>query len=236
VHGTIDHGSQLSRPGSARIPTSYFGSGSGVSRALHALHDTRGPLRIGILGLGAGVTATLANAGDTLHYYEINPLILDVATHQFGFINACPADTHILMGDARLVLESIPSEQLDFLAMDAFSSDAIPVHLLTREAYQTYLRHLKPDGVLSVHISNRYMDLEPVVAQAMAEIGWSGIKVDDEGDEQPFYSGSTWTVLNRDPKFFDHPYFKSGGTFALKPKPGFRGWTDDFSNLITILR
>lgn len=236
VHGTIDHGTQLSRPGSGRIPTSYFGSGSGISRALHVLHDTRGHLRIGILGLGAGVTATLANAGDTLHYYEINPLIPDIATHQFGFVNACPAGKQILMGDARLVLESIPSEQLDFLAMDAFSSDAVPVHLLTREAYQTYLHHLKPDGVLAVHISNRYLDLEPVVSQSMAEIGWSGIKVDDDGDEEPYYSASTWTVLHRDAKFFDHPYFQSAGTHRLKPKPGFRGWTDDFSNLITILR
>jgi SAM-dependent methyltransferase len=236
VHGTIDHGTQLLQPGAERIPTSYFGSGSGISRAIHVLHETRGHLRIGVLGLGAGVTATLAKEGDTLHYYEINPLIPDIATHQFGFINACPAKPQILMGDARLVLESIPSEQLDFLTMDAFSSDAVPMHLLTREAYQVYLRHLKPDGVLVVHISNRYLDLEPVVAQAMTEIGWSGIKVDDDGDEEPYYSGSTFTVLNRDPKFFDHPYFKSVGTHPLVPKPGFRGWTDDFSNLITILR
>ncbi|HEV2199803.1 MAG TPA: fused MFS/spermidine synthase [Bryobacteraceae bacterium] len=236
VHGTIDHGTQLARPGSERIPTSYFGSGSGISRALHALHDMRGHLRIGILGLGAGVTATLANPGDTLHYYEINPLILDIATHEFGFLNACPADKQVLMGDARLVLEALPSERLDLLAMDAFSSDAIPVHLLTREAYRTYLRHLKPDGVLVVHISNRYLDLEPVVSQAMADMGWSGVKVEDDGEEQPYYSGSTWTVLNRDAKFFEHPSFKSAGTYALKTKPGFHGWTDDFSNLITILR
>ena len=140
------------------------------------------------------------------------------------------------MGDARLVLEALPSEQLDFLAMDAFTSDAVPLHLLTREAYQIYLRHLKSDGVLAVHISNRYLDLEPVVAQAMADIGWSGIKVDDEGYEEPYYNGSTWTLLNRDAKFFDHPRFKSQGIVALKPKPGFRAWTDDFTNLITILR
>ncbi len=236
VHGTIDHGTQLSRPGSERIATSYFGTGSGVSRALQALHATRGHLRIGVLGLGAGVTAALANAGDTLHYYEINPLILDIATHDFGFINACPAEKHVWMGDARLVLEALPSEQLDFLVMDAFTSDAVPLHLLTREAYQIYLRHLKSDGVLAVHISNRYLDLEPVVSQAMADIGWSGIKVDDEGYEEPYYNGSTWTLLNRDAKFFDHPRFKSQGIVALKPKPGFRAWTDDFTNLITILR
>jgi len=232
MHGTINHGSQLLRSGSERIATSYYGTYSGISRALHVLHDTRGHLRIGILGLGAGVTATLANSGDTLHYYEINPLISDIATHQFGFVNACPAEKQILMGDARLVLESIPSERLDFLAMDAFSSDAVPIHLLTREAYQTYVRHLKPDGVLAVHISNRYLNLEPVVSRSMTEIGWSGIRVDDDGSAQPYYRPSYWTLLSRDPKFFDHRYFQSAGTHPLKPTPGFAGWTDDYSNLL----
>jgi len=236
VHGTIDHGTQLARPGSDRMPTSYFGSGSGIARAIAALHAARGGIRIGVLGLGAGVTATLADKGDTLHYYEINPLILDIATHQFGFFNACPAKPQVFMGDARLVLEGLPNEQLDFLAMDAFTSDAVPAHLLTREAYAVYLRHLKPDGILSVHISNRYLNLEPVVARAMTDIGWSGVKVEDEGDEQPFYSGSTWTVLSHSPEFFDSQYFKVAGVSRLKPTAGFQAWTDDFSNLITILK
>ena len=236
VHGTIDHGTQLARPGSERIPTSYFGNGSGIARAFAALHATRGGIRIGVLGLGAGVTATLADKGDTLHYYEINPLILDIATHQFGFFNACPAKPQVFMGDARLVLEALPSEQLDLLAMDAFTSDAVPAHLLTREAYTTYVRHLKPDGILVVHISNRYLNLEPVVSQAMADIGWSGVKVEDEGEEQPFYSGSTWTVLSRSPDFFKSQYFKATGVARLKPTQGFKAWTDDFSNLITILK
>ncbi|MEQ1946105.1 MAG: fused MFS/spermidine synthase [Bryobacteraceae bacterium] len=236
VHGTIDHGTQLARPGSERMPTSYFGEGAGISRALATLHATRGKIRIGILGLGAGVTATLANEGDTLHYYEINPLILDIATHQFGFFNACPAKPQVYMGDARLVLESMPSEQLDFLAMDAFTSDAVPAHLLTREAYTTYLRHLKPNGILGVHISNRYLDLEPVVSQAMTDIGWTGVKVDDEGDGQPYYSGSTWTVLSKDAAFFDSQYFKAAGIVRLKPTAGFRAWTDDYSNLFKILK
>ncbi len=116
--------------------------------------------------------------------------------------------------------------------MDAFSSDAVPIHLLTREAYQTYVRHLKPDGVLAVHISNRYLNLEPVVSQSMTEIGWSGIQVDDDGSAQPYYRPSYWTLLNRDPKLFDHRYFQSAGTHALKPKPGFPAWTDDYSNLL----
>ena len=120
--------------------------------------------------------------------------------------------------------------------MDAFTSDAVPAHLLTREAYTTYLRHLKPDGILAVHISNRYLNLEPVVAQAMTDIGWTGVKVDDEGDEQPFYSGSTWTILSKSPEFFESQYFKATGISRLRPTAGFRAWTDDYSNLFKILK
>jgi len=236
VHGTIDHGSQLLRSGSERIVTSYFGEGAGVNRAIRTLREKRGKLRIGILGLGAGVTATLANQGDTLHYYEINPLILDIATHEFGFYNGTPAEKRVFMGDARLVLEDLPPENLDFLAMDAFSSDSVPVHLLTREAYQVYLKHLKTDGVLAVHISNRYLNLVPVVSQAMADIGFHGRIVEDEGIGAEYYSGSTWTVLARDVHFFDHQNFNAPEISPLAPKPGFQAWTDDFSNIIRILK
>jgi hypothetical protein len=236
VHGTIDHGTQLKSDKEGRIPTSYFGRTAGISRALRALHDTRGPLRIGILGLGAGVTATLSKEGDTIHYYEINDLVREIATTDFGFYNATPAKKDILMGDARLILEKLPSEQLDFLAMDAFTSDAVPAHLLTREAYQVYLKHLKPNGILCVHISNRYLDLKPVVAAAAAEIGWTGMIVDDEGTEQPYYSGSTFVLLSPDPKFFEHRFFKEEGIYPLKTQAGFKGWTDDFSNLLKILK
>jgi hypothetical protein len=163
VHGTINHGTEIDGPADGRIPTSYFGVNSGINRAIRAKGD-KGPIRIGILGLGAGVTASLARAGDTLHSYEINPLIPQIANAQFTFFLSCPADKDIYMGDGRLVLERMPSENLDILAMDAFSSDAVPVHLLTREAYQIYLRHLKPDGVLIFNITNRYLGLEPVVS------------------------------------------------------------------------
>jgi len=236
VHGTIDHGTQLLRPGSERIVTSYFGEGSGIHRAIRTLREARGPLRLGVLGLGAGVTATLASQGDTLHYYEINPLILDIATHEFGFYNACPCYKRVFMGDARLILEELPSEQLDFLAMDAFSSDSVPMHLLTREAYQVYLKHLKPDGVLAVHISNRYLNLAPVVSQAMADIGFHGRIVEDEATTQEYYSGSTWTVLARDEQFFNSKNFKVPEISPLVPQAGFQAWTDDFSNIIRILK
>ena len=239
VHGTIDHGTQLKEDTKGRITTSYFGYTSGINRAIRGLRKERGALRLGVLGLGAGVTATLANAGDTLHYYEINSLVPDVASHQFGFLKGCPAQVQILMGDARLVLEQIPGENLDFLAMDAFSSDAVPMHLLTREAFQLYLRHLKADGVLAVHISNRYLDLKPVVAQGMTDMGWHGRVIEDDGVDQPYYTGTTWVILSANEKFFDTTFFQGDGSSIIKPllpKPGFQGWTDDFSNIITIIK
>jgi SAM-dependent methyltransferase len=235
IHGTINHGTELLQPGADRVATSYFGTDSGVSRALRALGDG-GPLRIGVLGLGAGVTAALARAGDTLHYYEINPLVVDIANTQFGFLRGCPARKQIFLGDGRLVLERMPSEQLDFLAVDVFSSDSVPVHMLTREAYALYRRHLKPSGVLAINISNRYLDLEPVVAQAASELGWTGVVVADEGDSEAYYVASTWILMSPSPKIFEHANFRYPIVESLNAQPGFRPWTDDYSNIIQILR
>ena len=236
IHGTINHGTELLSPGGGRIPTSYFGETSGISRAIHA-KGQKGPIRIGILGLGAGVTATLARAGDTLHYYEINPLVFQIAQTKFDFWKDCPADKHLYFGDGRLTLEGMQeSENLDFLAMDAFTSDAVPMHLLTREAYTTYRRHLKPDGVLAINISNRYLDLEPIIAQAAQEMGWSGVVVYDEGNSESYYVSNTWILLSKSSAVFADPNFQDAYTTALQPRKGFRAWTDDYSNIIQILR
>ncbi len=236
IHGTINHGTQLLTPDGGRIPTSYFGATSGISRAIH-IKGQAGPIRIGILGLGAGVTATLARAGDTLHYYEINPLVFEIAQTKFDFWKDCPADKHLYFGDGRLTLEGMKeSENLDFLAMDAFTSDAVPMHLLTREAYAVYRRHLKPDGVLAINISNRYLDLEPIIAQAAKEMGWSGIVVYDEGDSEAFYVANTWILLSKSPAIFADPEFQDPNVYALQTRKGFRAWTDDYSNIIQILR
>jgi hypothetical protein len=236
IHGTINHGTQLLGPGGGRIPTSYFGETSGISRAIRS-KGANGPIRIGILGLGAGVTATLARAGDTLHYYEINPLVFEIAQTKFDFWKSCPADKHLYFGDGRLTLENMKeSENLDFLAMDAFTSDAVPMHLLTREAYATYQRHMKPDGVLAINISNRYLDLEPIIAQAAKEMGWSGIMVYDEGNSESYYVSNTWVLLTKAPAIFSHPNFQDANATSLQPRPGFRSWTDDYSNIIQILR
>ncbi len=220
IHGTINHGTQLLRPGSDRIATSYFGTGSGISRAIRALGEA-GPIRIGILGLGAGVTAALARKGDTLHYYEINPLVVEISNREFGFFKACPADKQLYMGDGRLTLERMPDERLDFLAMDAFTSDAVPVHLLTKEAYATYSRHLNPGGVLAINISNRYLNLEPVVAQAAAGLGWSGVAIPDDGDEQDYYTYSTWVLVTRQKSFFENHLFRDALASPIRTQPGF---------------
>jgi spermidine synthase len=233
IHGTIDHGSELLIPEGGRTATSYFVSTSGINRAIRTRHE-KGPMHIGILGLGAGVTASMANAGDTLHYYEINQLVFDIERAKFRFFNECPADKHLYLGDGRLVLDALPSEQLDFLAMDAFTSDSVPMHLLTTEAYKIYLKHLKPDGLLTINISNRYLDLEPVVAQAAKEIGWSGVVVADEGDEEPYASANTWIVLSADPAFFNHPNFQDASVTPLRTRAGFHGWTDDYSSIAKI--
>jgi nitrate/nitrite transporter NarK len=236
IHGTINHGTQLKRPGGDRIPTSYFGTGSGINRAIHILGQ-RGPIRIGVLGLGAGVTATLARSGDTLHYYEINPLVVRIAQSEFGFWNACPAQKLLFLGDGRLVLEAMPDEHLDLLAMDAFSSDAVPVHLLAAEAYRTYLRHLNPNGILAINITNRYLNLEPVVAQAAQANGFRGIVVDDAAEDEDYYTPSVWALLSRDAALVEEANF--GDHFAvskLRPKAGFRAWTDDYSNIVQILQ
>jgi len=236
VHGTINHGTQLLRPTGGRIATSYFGENAGIHRAIAQMGE-RGPLRIGVLGLGAGVTATLARAGDTLHYYEINPLVVSIAQTKFDFWRACPAEKRLYSGDGRLVLESLPDEHLDVLVMDAFTGDAVPVHLLAAEAFSTYLRHMNPGGVLAVNITNRYLDLAPVVAEAAAAPGMTGVIVTDDGMEESYYSGSDWALITRDPALFAGKRFEDKYAVSpLKRRKGFRAWTDDYSNIVQILQ
>ena len=242
LHGTIDHGSQLLDPRLRYAATSYFAELSGIGRAMATL-QANGPIRVGVIGLGAGVLSNYGRRGDYFRIYEINPLVERIAQTLFTFYPHSPADKGILMGDGRLTLERQLSESgpqnYDILAMDAFSSDAVPVHLLTREAFQLYSKHLKPDGVLAVNISNRYLDLKPVVAQGMAVLGGYGRVVNNDGGEQPYHSASIWAILSPTEKFFETKSFEGdrNTTIApLLPKSGFRGWTDDFSNIISIIK
>ena len=162
-HGTIDHGEEFLLPQNERFATTYYATKSGVGLAIQKL-QMGGAMNVGVIGLGAGTIATYGRPIDHYTFYDINPLVLHIARTQFRFLRNCMAPNDVVLGDARLSLEREQSKQFDVLAVDAFSGDAIPVHLLTRQAFALYWRHLKPDGVLAVHVSNKYLNLAPVVA------------------------------------------------------------------------
>ena len=238
LHGTINHGSQLRDPVLRYVTTSYYAKRSGVGRAMSAL-QVRGPIRAGLIGLGSGVLSNYGRKGDYFRIYEINPLIERIAQTLFTFYPHSPADKAILMGDARLTLErqlaTEGPQNYDILAVDAFSSDAIPVHLLTREAIQLYFRHLKPEGVLALHISNRYLDLKPVCEGGAAAVGREAWVIEDEGDQASYLSSSTWVLVTSDMSIYHSDFFKDAAAYQYTARKGFRPWTDDYSNLFQIL-
>jgi hypothetical protein len=235
THGTINHGSQLLNPELRYTTTSYYGETSGVGRAIRAIHEL-GPARIGSIGLGAGVLSNYGRAGDYLRIYEINPLVPGIAQTQFSFYPHSAADKAILMGDARLTLERQETQNFDILSVDAFSSDAIPIHLLTRQALALYFRHLKPDGILALHISNRYLDLAPVCAAGAAYFHKEARTVSDDGEGGSYLSSSTWVLVTSHPQWFDASAFSGADITPTPLKAGFRPWTDDYSNIVQILR
>jgi spermidine synthase len=234
-HGTINHGSQILDEPLRYKTTSYYGEQSGVGRAIRALQK-RGPVRVGVVGLGAGVLSNYGREGDFYRIFEINPLVEKIAQTEFTFYPHSRADKRILMGDARLTMERMDSLQLDLLAVDAFSSDAIPIHLLTREALAVYFRHLKPDGILALHISNRYLDLEPVCALGAKLFNRQAMTVYDEGDEAPYLSSNTWVLVTADTSIFGDQIFDDSMITPSKTQKGLRPWTDDYSNIVQILK
>jgi SAM-dependent methyltransferase len=233
MHGTITHGEQYVNPKLQGRPTTYYGPNSGVGRAIRQDQES-GPVRVGVIGLGTGTLAAYGRAGDYFRFYEINPLVLRLARTQFTFLKICKARLDVALGDARLSLEREPPENFDVLAVDAFSSDAIPVHLLTREAFVLYFRHLKPDGVLAVHVSNKHLNLTPVVKLAAASLGKEVRMVDTEDEENDVF-GSTWVLVTSSTGFLDGPLMRTAGHAVALPGK-MRMWTDDYSNLFQILK
>ena len=233
-HGTIDHGEQFLWPQYQRVAAAYFGPRSGIGRAIRNL-ATEGPMSVGVIGLGAGTLAAYARTGDNYRLYEINPLVEKIAMSQFTFLPECPAPHRVVLGDARLSLETEPSQNFDLLIMDAFSGDAIPAHLLTREAFQIYWRHLKPNGVLAVHVSNRFLDVGPVVALQADRDNKQALMFSYAGNEENDESASDWVLVTSRPGFFGRSDMARAGQ-KITPIPGLRLWTDDYSNLYRILR
>jgi SAM-dependent methyltransferase len=233
-HGTIDHGEQFLWPQNQRYPTTYYARHSGVGRAISVL-QTQGPMNVGVIGLGAGTLMTYGRPVDHYTVYDINPEVPKIATTQFTFLRDCMAPHEVVLGDARLSLEREQPRHFDLLAVDAFSGDAIPVHLLTRQAFRLYWRHLKPDGVLAVHVSNKYLDLAPVVALAAAEDGKRAMNIEYDGDDDKEESASDWVLVSSRPGFFDQAEISKTDE-KIQPIKGLREWTDDYSNLYRILK
>jgi hypothetical protein len=234
VHGTILHGNQYMDRTLATQPTTYYTNTSGIGRLIEVLHPRLEPLRVGVIGLGTGSLAVYGTPGDTYKFYEINPDVVAVAKRDFTYLHDSGANIETALGDARLVLEREPAQNFDVLAIDAFSSDAIPVHLITYEAVGIYLKHVKPDGVIAFHVTNRFLNLIPVVEAIATAHGVKTLWIADEG-EGTLASRSDWVLLTNNPTLLQHPRLTESAQ-PIVPRPDWRMWTDDFNNLVQVLK
>ena len=244
AHSTTLHGYQSTVPADRLRPTSYYAPGSGAGLVFRAAPVLFGPTaRVAVVGLGTGTLACYAQPGQAWTIFEIDPAMVRIArdTGQFTYISGCKPDVHIVLGDARLSLAKTAAASLDLLAVDAFSSDAIPLHLMTREAFAVYGRALAADGVLLVHVSNRYLALEPVVAAIARSGGWSVARRNfvpshtegDRGDTR-----STWIVLTRSPARLAQVEAATGPTnwLPLPTEEGVTPWSDDFASVLPVIK
>jgi SAM-dependent methyltransferase len=231
-HGTIEHGAEFLSPGRRMAPTSYYGPASGAGLALQ--YFSSGTKRAGIIGLGAGTLSAYGQPGDEFHYYEINPQVLALARSEFSFLSGSAAKIEVTLGDARLSLEAGPPQRFDVVVVDAFSGDAIPVHLLTREAFAVYLRHLQPDGILAVHVSNQYLDLAPVVQQLASSYGYPAVLIRSAKDERQLISAASWVLMTQNRAFLARPEVVNAAQ-PIPPRPGLRLWTDDYNSLLQVI-
>jgi hypothetical protein len=244
THGNINHGFQYVDPKWSRVPVSYYGDTSGVDVAIRRhprrLANPAQPLRIGVLGLGVGTMAAYAEKGDLTRFYEINPAVIRYSTDQkpiFRYLADSRGSTEIVEGDARLSLErEVAAGQpgkFDVLVMDAFSSDSVPVHLLTREAFALYQQHLRDDdSVIAINISNRFLDFRDLVSSQAAEIGLSPILI-QVNDSTLSHGPSSWMILSRSKLFLKDPVLLGRGSPWIPQREVI--WTDSFSNLFQIL-
>lgn len=234
THGTTIHGVQFLAPERRAEATAYYRPDSGVGRAWTHLAE-RPALRVGVVGLGVGTLATYGRADDLLRFYEINPEVTRLAHAYFTYLADTAAAVEIVHGDARLSLQREPAQHYDLLALDAFSSDAVPLHLLTREAFELYLRHLADDGILAVHISTQYLDLESVVLRLADHFGLSAALIISPGDELRALQSSSWVLMARRAELLEAPLIR---TAVVRPPRDFHRvslWTDDHVNLWQVL-
>ena len=248
-HGTTSHGFQFRDPKKRMIPTAYYGKQSGIGLALTHYRDilandpTQKGMKVGLIGLGTGTLAAYGQDGDRYRFYEINPDIIDLALGEgdfFTYLSDSSAVSEIIPGDARISLEieleSGHPQAFDILVVDAFNSDAIPIHLLTVEAFEIYQRHLKPEGVLALHISNRYLNLTPLV-RSLADYHhlYTALIRNPRDDSAGSYPAS-WILLSKNLAFFQIPDILENTISPPENNPNIQAWTDDYSNLVPLIK
>jgi spermidine synthase len=248
-NGAVSHGSQLLAPGLRQIPTQYYGVRGGLGFSLQLLRkvgtgpagDTPNqPLRIGVVGLGVGTIAALAEAGDHVRFYEINPEVERLARAHFTFLDDSPASAEVVLGDARTTLtreaEDGQPQEFDILILDAFNSDSVPVHLLTMQAYEVYRRHLKDGGVMAFHTTNRYLALSPNIRELAERHGDSAVRIVGVDEGWFKVAHSSWVITTSNQAFLKAQSLAVEATPWLPAERTARPWTDDFSSLWDALR
>jgi tetratricopeptide (TPR) repeat protein len=234
MHGRTNHGLQFEDSERANWPTMYYSERTGIGRAMQQI--PAGARRIGLVGLGTGTLAAYGKAGDSFRFYEINPSVLHLAQSQFSYLTNCRAEVQVVLGDARLSLEKEPPQGFDILALDAFSSDAIPVHLLTEEAFQLYRRHVKSSGIIAVHISNTSLDLEPVIANVATRLGYETTLIDYRPPAEKWWvCRSKWVLLAKGEIAQRLGRCCRDARASRMDLAHVPLWTDDFSSLFQIL-
>lgn len=231
-HGRITHGFQFLDDARKLRPTAYFGHDSGVGLAMR--HMERRPLRTGVIGLGVATIAAYGREGDTIRFYEINPDVERFARTYFTYLSSSRARTEVILGDARIQLEREQAEPYDILVIDAFSSDAIPAHLLTAEAAAVYRRRLKEDGLLVMHLTNQYLELPPLARGIAAQYGWQALRVRSADDTEQGTARSTWVVVTANPSVLAAIAPSAVAWSDTDPAPAL--WTDDSINLLKVVK
>jgi SAM-dependent methyltransferase len=238
-HGTTTHGGQSIEPARKTEPLTYYHRQGPLGDLFRYTTDSVGPRQVALVGLGTGTTACYARPGERWTYHEIDPLVVEIArdTALFSYLHECQPDVRIALGDARLSLAAAADSSLDLIALDAFSSDAIPVHLMTREALQLYTRKLRPGGVIAFHISNRYLDLAPVLVELARDARLAGATADRDvspAQKDSLHYGSRWVALSPSAATLA-PLVREAGWVVLDPSSPARLWTDDYSDVFSAM-
>ena len=236
-HGNTFHGFQFTDPEKRKYPTTYYALNSGLGAAFKHLQKNNKSLRIGIVGLGTGTTAIYGRKNDYFHFYEINPDVIKIAENTFSYLDICKAKVETTLADARIAMEREQNQKYNLIVLDAFSGDGIPAHLLTVEAFDVYKKHLTPQGIVAVHISNRYLNLFPVVAGTAGHHNFEMVYIEhlpnDSGREE---ASSDWILLTNNQDFIED---KEVQELSQDPRQWYRSpikWTDQYSNLIEVMK